>query len=104
LAYNVARLALLGVCLGLGWLAGLRSYVLILAALLVSGILSWFVLRGQREAMGAAVERTVERSRVRMASVAAAEDHLVDGPAVPAPPAAGSPTSAGAPRGDHPVS
>ena len=108
--YNVARLALLGVCVGLGWLAGLRGYLLIIAALLVSGVLSWFVLRQQREVMGAAVERTVERSRVRMAEHAAAEDHLVDEaiaarpPAPPQPPAPpSSVTPAGSPRGDHPV-
>jgi hypothetical protein len=83
LIYNLARLGLFVLCLGLGWLAGLRSVLLIVAALLVSGALSWFVLRPQREAMGVAVERTVERSRVRMAEHAAAEDHLVD--ATPAP-------------------
>jgi hypothetical protein len=104
LVYNVARLGLLVVCLGLGWLAGLRSYVLIIAALLVSGILSWFVLRRQREVMGVAVERTVERSRVRMAERAGAEDHLDEDPPGPQPTDAGSPTSAGASRSDHPVS
>jgi hypothetical protein len=106
--YNVARLALLVVCLGLGWLAGLRSFALIIAALLVSGILSWFVLRGQREVMGAAVERTVERSRVRMAEHAAAEDQLADDMAAPRPPFAVHPPAAksatAASRGDHPVS
>lgn len=76
--YNLSRLGLLLVCLGLGWLAGLRSYAVILAALLVSGILSWFLLRNQREAMGVAVERTVERSRERLAAKTAAEDAYVD--------------------------
>jgi CHASE2 domain-containing sensor protein len=75
LAYNVSRLGLFVVCFGIGWLAGLRPViVVIVVALLVSGALSWFLLRRQREAMGLAVEQTVERSRVRMAERAAAED------------------------------
>jgi hypothetical protein len=75
LAYNGLRLALFALCFGIGWLAGLRPVIaLIVISLLVSGVLSWFLLRRQREAMGRAVERTVERSRVRMADRAAAED------------------------------
>jgi Protein of unknown function (DUF4229) len=81
LVYNACRLGLLGVCLGVGWLASLQGLVLIVAALAVSGALSWFMLRPQRVAMGMAVERTVERSRVmaRMADRTAAEDSYVDG-------------------------
>ena len=78
LVYNLFRLALLGVCLGLGYVAGLRSILLLVAALLVSGVLSWFVLRSQREAMGRAVERTVARGQSRLAARAAAEDEYVD--------------------------
>jgi uncharacterized membrane protein YraQ (UPF0718 family) len=75
LVYNVLRLALFAVCFGVGWFAGLRPVIAVLVlALLVSGVLSWFLLRRQREAMGHAVERTVERSRLRMAERAAAED------------------------------
>lgn len=87
--YNLLRAALFGVCFGLGWLAGLRSIALVVAALFVSGVLSWFALRNQREAMGVAVERTVERSRARMAERTAKEDdyvdaiHAVDPPAAP---------------------
>jgi hypothetical protein len=88
LLYNVLRAALFAVCFGLGWLAGLRSIALVVAALLVSGILSWFALRGQREAMGAAVELTVERSRERMAERAAKEDEYVDALPTVEPPAA----------------
>jgi Protein of unknown function (DUF4229) len=84
LTYNLLRLVLFGVCVGLGWLAGLRSVLLIVAALLVSGVLSWFWLRPQREAMGRAVEQSVERSRVKLAASTAAEDAYVD-EALPAP-------------------
>lgn len=86
--YNLLRAALFGVCLGLGWLAGLRSIALIVGALLVSGILSWFLLRPQREAMGRAVEVTVERSRSRFAERAAREDEIVDALPATEPPVA----------------
>jgi hypothetical protein len=78
LVYNLWRLGLLALCLGVGWVAGIHSVWLIVGALLVSGVLSWFLLRRQREAMGVAVEQTVERSRVRMAERAAVEDSYVD--------------------------
>jgi hypothetical protein len=80
LVYNTYRLGLLGVCLGIGWLAGLRGLLWIVAALAVSGALSWFLLRTQRIAMGVAVEQTVERSRVmtRAAERTAAEDAYAD--------------------------
>jgi membrane protein implicated in regulation of membrane protease activity len=75
LIYNLLRLGLFAVCFGVGWFAGLRPVIaLLVLALLVSGVLSWFLLRRQREAMGRAVERTVERSRRRMAERTAAED------------------------------
>jgi hypothetical protein len=78
LVYNLCRVALFGLCLGLGYVAGLRSILLVVAAFLVSGVLSWFVLRTQREAMGRVVERTVARSQSRLAARAAAEDEYVD--------------------------
>ena len=78
LTYNVYRLGLLGVCLGIGWLIGLPALVLIVSALFVSGVLSWFLLRRQREAMGMAVEATVARGQAKMAARTAAEDGYVD--------------------------
>ena len=78
LAYNLARLALFGMCVGLGWVAGLRGLLLFVIALAVSGVLSWFLLAKQRINMGAAIERTVSRSRERMAARTAAEDAYVD--------------------------
>jgi hypothetical protein len=65
-------------CLGIGWLAGLRGVGLIVASLLVSGVLSWFLLRRQRIGMGVAVEQTVARSRARLAERTAREDAYVD--------------------------
>jgi Protein of unknown function (DUF4229) len=101
LAYNLWRLGLLAICLAVGWLAGLRSLWLIVAALFVSGVLSWFLLGRQREAMGVAVERTVERSRVRMAARSAAEDSYVDAVLAEQPTTRGQPAST---PGDQPTS
>jgi hypothetical protein len=99
LTYNLLRVVLFGVCFGLGWLAGFRSFLLVIVALLVSGALSWFWLRPQREAMGKAVEATVERSRVRVAERTAREDAYVDAALVDP-----VPTPPPAPHGDAPAS
>lgn len=100
LTYNLLRLALFGVCFGFGWLAGLRSVLLIVVALLVSGALSWFWLRPQREAMGQAVESSVERSRVKLAARTTAEDSDTDG-RIPVEPRSPQVT---APHGDQSTS
>lgn len=78
LAYNSLRFLLLAACLGIGYLAGLRGLVLIVAALAVSGILSWFLLAKQRMGMGLAVEQAVSRGRTKMADQAAKEDEYAD--------------------------
>jgi Protein of unknown function (DUF4229) len=78
LVYNLYRLGLLAVFLGIGALLGLPMILVIVAALLVSGVLSWFLLRRQREAMALAVERTVARGQRRMAERTAREDEYVD--------------------------
>jgi hypothetical protein len=78
LRYNLARLALLAGCLGVGALAGLRSIALIVVALLVSGVLSYFLLAKWRIEMAAAIETTVTRTRSRLAARTAAEDAYVD--------------------------
>lgn len=112
LAYNVYRLGLLAVCLGIGRLIGLPTFALIVGAMFVSGVLSWFLLRRQREATGQAVERTLARGRARMAARVAAEDGYVDSVlAAQEPSAPESSTSATAatqssatPRGDQPPS
>jgi len=60
LIYNLFRLGLLAACLGLGYVAGLRGFALIIAALLASGVLSWFLLAQYRIRAAIAVERAVE--------------------------------------------
>jgi hypothetical protein len=100
LAYNAYRLALLAVCIGIGWLIGLPFLALIVSALFVSGVLSWFLLRRQREAMGLAVERTLARGQARMAARASAEDGYVDSVLAAQEPAPEPSTTA---NGDQPA-
>jgi len=76
--YTAARVGLFVLCAVLGWVAGLSGPLLLIAALLVSGVLSWFLLGRQRVAMGNVVERRVGRMRARIDARAAAEDAYVD--------------------------
>lgn len=76
--YNALRLALFAGCAGLLALAGLRSVVLLAAALLVSGVLSYFLLDRQRQAIAEALGEAVDRGRRRMAERAEREDAYVD--------------------------
>jgi hypothetical protein len=79
LVYNLMRLGLLAACLAVGWLAGLHNLLFLCAAgFLVSGVLSWFLLKRQRINMGAAIERTVERGRTKLAERTAEEDEYAD--------------------------
>ncbi len=76
--YTAARATLLLACLVLGWLAGLGGLLLVVVALVASGVLSWFLLQRQRLAMGAAVDRSVQDVRGRLRDRVAAEDAYVD--------------------------
>jgi hypothetical protein len=69
---------LLVACLGIGDLAGLHGFPLIVVALLVSGVLSWFLLKRQRINMGMAVESQVQRGRSKLAERTAREDAYAD--------------------------
>jgi hypothetical protein len=89
--YNLQRLGLFAGCLGLAYAAGLRSFLLLVVALLASGALSWYALRPQRIRASLAVEAAVGRSagaqrvaspvrrrRAAMRDRVAAEDAYVD--------------------------
>src|SRR4051794_5437154 len=78
-SYNLGRFGLLVACLVLGALAGLRGVLLFVVALVVSGVLSWFLLARQRVAMGAAVADAVSRNRTKLAARIEAEAARVDG-------------------------
>lgn len=55
LTYTLARLALLAVVYGVGYLAGLRDLTLLVLAFLGSGLVSLVVLNHQRDALGSGV-------------------------------------------------
>ena len=76
--YTGARLGLFALCLALAWVAGLNGGVLLIVALLASGLLSWFVLRRPRLAMSGAVERRMSRVQSRIDQRSSAEDAYVD--------------------------
>lgn len=78
LVYNGWRLALFVACGGLLALAGLRGFLLLAAALLISGVLSYFLLDGPRRVLAEAVGTAVERSRRRVAERTEREDAYVD--------------------------
>ncbi|MEO6578696.1 MAG: DUF4229 domain-containing protein [Candidatus Limnocylindria bacterium] len=63
LVYSLGRMAIFLAAAGLLALVGLRSWLLVLAALVVSMPLSYFVLRGPRLAFAATVERRVRERR-----------------------------------------
>ena len=52
LSYTLARLGLLALALGLGYVAGLRGPMLLILGFLGSGIISFFLLNQQRTSMG----------------------------------------------------
>jgi hypothetical protein len=76
--YNLGRIGLFVVCVVLGYVAGLRGLLLLVAALIVSGLLSWFLLARQRMAMAEVVAGAAARGRTRLNRTAEAEDAYVD--------------------------
>ena len=78
LAYSLARVLLLAASLVLLWLAGARGLLLILLAVLVSGLLSYGLLARQRDAMSAAITEWVGRSRRRLDAATTKEDAADD--------------------------
>lgn len=61
--YSLLRLAVLGVALGLGYLAGLRSWLLVIVATVVAALVSYLLLRGPRDAAAARLAEAAGRRR-----------------------------------------
>jgi hypothetical protein len=59
---------------GLLYVAGARSFLLLAASILISGILSYFVLSPQRAKMSGAITRRVTDFRDRLDAGTRAED------------------------------
>jgi Protein of unknown function (DUF4229) len=74
LVYTTWRIVLFLGTLGGAYLVGLRGLLLVIVAVLGSGLISLFVLTKQRDAMSAAVTERVRRVKDRIDSSAAAED------------------------------
>ena len=76
--YNAARLGLLALFAGILWLGGFRGMVLLMLALVFSGVASYFALARQRVAASQALAAQVQARRDRLAARVAAEDAAAD--------------------------
>ncbi len=74
LSYTALRLGLFVVAFLLLRLAGARSLLLRGGAILISGVISYFVLTAQRSAMSSAISRRVSGFRERLNAGTSAED------------------------------
>ena len=74
LSYTALRLGLFVVAFLLLYLAGARSLLLLAAAILISGVVSYFVLNAQRTAMSSAVSKRITGFRERLNAGTSAED------------------------------
>jgi hypothetical protein len=74
LIYTLSRLGLLGICLGLGYLASLRGIILLVAAFLGSGLLSFVLLTKQRSAMGNKIGEALSTVNNRIEASSRKED------------------------------
>lgn len=63
--YTALRVLVFGVVTALLWLVGLRGFVLALVAVLVSGILSIFVLNRSRDQLSASLDRRLAAIKER---------------------------------------
>jgi len=78
LRYTTFRLAIFVVVLGLLYLVRVRGALLVALALIVSGLASYVLLRGQRDAMSMQLATASERRRRRSTKRAAREDAIAD--------------------------
>jgi hypothetical protein len=74
LYYTVLRLALFAAVLGVLYLVGARSVLLLALSILISGVLSYFVLNSQRTAMAGAISKRVTNFRDKLDAGTRAED------------------------------
>lgn len=74
LVYTTYRILLFAAALGVLYLLGARDLLLVVLAVLVSGLISFVVLAKQRDAMSAIVAARVQKVKNRIDASAAAED------------------------------
>jgi hypothetical protein len=63
--YTAGRVLVFAVLAGLLWLVGLRGFLLVIAALVLSVPVSYFLLARQRDALAADLERKVTNRQSR---------------------------------------
>jgi Flp pilus assembly pilin Flp len=74
ISYTLARFGLLAITLGLGYLIGLRGPVLIIVGFLGSGLLSLFLLNGQRSQLGGRISGYFTRINQKLEANTRKED------------------------------
>ena len=74
LSYTVLRLGLFVVVFLLLYLAGARSVLLLAGAILISGLISYFLLNRQRMAMSSVISKRVSSFKERLDAGTRAED------------------------------
>jgi uncharacterized protein DUF4229 len=79
--YTAGRILVFAVLAGLLWLVGLRGFLLVFAALLLSIPVSYFFLARQRDALAADVERKVSGRQARRQDLRSQLRGDDDGPA-----------------------
>ena len=86
LVYTVARILILGVSLLVLYLCGARGILLIALAFVISAILSYILLYGQREKIAGALNRRIDRATSKAANKAAElKERLEEGTAAEDP-------------------
>lgn len=73
--YTVLRLLVFFGCLSVGWLVGLRGFLLLIVAAIASTVISFFALNHFRQETVDVVESRVERRRERSKALREAEDN-----------------------------
>lgn len=74
LRYTALRALIFVIVAALLWIVGLRGFLLLLFALLVSGVVSLFVLNRSRDEVSATLVNRQQRIKQRLADRTAAED------------------------------
>ena len=72
--YTVLRLLVFFGCLSVGWLVGLRGFLLLIVAAIASTVISFFALNHFRQETVDVVEDRVEKRRARAQQMREAED------------------------------
>lgn len=78
LIYSLARLAILAIFLGAGYLAGLRGFTLIIVGFVISAIASLFLLDSLRDQVSVGVFNLKTKIDNRIDAAAAAEDAWIE--------------------------